>query len=55
MPVIKDPPSRSTGTSACEKVRVDLNNDRAAKLIAALPQRSKRTRYPRSSATFFGQ
>jgi len=46
MPVIKDPPARSTGTTACEKVRVDLNNDRAAKLIAALPEWSKRTHYP---------
>lgn len=46
MPVIKDPPARSTGTTACQKVRVDLDNDRAAKLIAALPEWSKRTRYP---------
>jgi len=46
MPVIKDPPARSTGTTACDKVRVDLNNDRAAKLIAALPERSERTHYP---------
>ena len=46
MPVIKDPPARSTGTTACKKVRVDLSNDRAAKLIAALPEWSKRTRYP---------
>jgi len=46
MPVIKDPPARSTGTTACQKVRVDLENDRAAKLIAALPEWSKRTRYP---------
>jgi len=46
MPVVKDPPARSTGTTACKKVRVDLNNDRAAKLIAALPEWSKRTRYP---------
>jgi len=46
MPVIKDPPARSTGTTACDKVRVDLNNDRAAKLIAALPACSERTHYP---------
>jgi len=46
IPVIKDPPARSTGTTACDKVRVDLNNDRATKLITALPQWSKRTRYP---------
>ncbi len=46
MPLIKDPPARSTGTTACEKVRVDLNNDRATKLIAALPEWSKRTHYP---------
>ena len=46
MPVIKDPPARATGTTACEKVRVDLNNDRTAKLIAALPEWSKRAHYP---------
>jgi integrase len=46
MPVIKNPPARSTGTTACDKVRVDLNNDRAAKLIAALPECSERTHYP---------
>jgi len=46
MPAIKDPPSRSTGTTACDKVRVDLDNDRAAKLIVALPERSERMHYP---------
>lgn|GEM_PF-2156972 len=42
MPVIKDPPARSTGTTACDKVRVDLDHDRATKLIAALPEWSTR-------------
>jgi hypothetical protein len=46
MPVIKDPPARSTGTTDCYKVRVDLNNDRATKLIGALPEWSKCTHYP---------
>ena len=46
MPLIKDPPARSTGTTACEKVRVDLNNDRATKLIRALPEWSKGTHHP---------
>jgi integrase len=45
-PVVKDPPARSTGTTACDKVRVDLDNDRATKLIAALPEWSKHTHYP---------
>jgi hypothetical protein len=46
MPVIKDPPARSTGMTACYKVRVDLNNDRATKLIGALPEWSKGTHHP---------
>ena len=53
MPKIKGPAARSTGRTACDKVRVDLDNDRPAKLIAASPERSKRAHYPVRDSVLF--
>ena len=53
LPVIKDPPARATGTTACERVCVDLKNHRTAKLIAALPEWSMHTHYPARALVLF--
>jgi integrase len=46
IPKIEDPKKRVMGTAACEKIRVDIDNDRAQKLIQALPEVSGRRKYP---------